>query len=35
MLFANADNRLTGAKEIPYANLGVSVAQRLIDNIHR
>jgi hypothetical protein len=32
MLFANAENRLTGARQIPARNLGTSTVQRLIDN---
>jgi hypothetical protein len=32
MLVANAENRLTGAREVPARNLGASTVPRLIDN---
>jgi hypothetical protein len=32
MLFANAENRLAGAREVPVHNLGASTVQNLIDN---
>lgn len=32
MLFANAETRLAGAREVPAHNLGASTVQRLIDN---
>ena len=32
MLFANAENQLTGVRQIPALNLGASTVQRFIDN---